>query len=39
MTTLTASQHHAPFELPERRIEVLLVDGGAYEPLTETVTR
>jgi hypothetical protein len=38
MTTLTARQHGAPFALPERRIEVLLVDGGAYEPLTETVT-
>jgi len=38
MTDLVARQTNAPFELPARRIEVLLVDGGAYEPLTETVT-
>lgn len=28
----------APFELPERRIDVYLVSGGTYEPLDETVT-
>jgi hypothetical protein len=38
MTNLIASQEQAPFAWPEERIEVLLVDGGAYEPLTETVT-
>ena len=38
MTTLTVSQNGAPFELPAERIEVLLVDGGAYEPLTDTVS-
>lgn len=38
MTTLVARQEGAPFHLPERRMEVLLVDGGSYEPLTETVT-
>jgi hypothetical protein len=38
MTNLVARQHGAPFELPNRRIEVLLVDGGHYEPLTEVVT-
>ena len=38
MTRVTARQHDAPFSLPERRIDVLLVNGGLYEPLTETVT-
>jgi hypothetical protein len=38
MTTLVARQQRAPFALPERRIEVLLVDGGAYDPLTDMVT-
>ena len=38
MRELVATQHDAPFELPARRIEVQLVEGGAYEPLTETVT-
>lgn len=38
MTNLVARQHGAPFELPNPRIEVLLVDGGHYEPLTEVVT-
>lgn len=38
MTNLVARQHDAPFALPDERIEVLLVDGGSYEPLTEVVT-
>jgi hypothetical protein len=38
MTNLVAMQHGAPFELPNPRIEVLLVDGGHYDPLTELVT-
>ncbi len=38
MTTLIARQNNAPFELPPRRIEVLLVGGGAYEPLDQRVT-
>jgi hypothetical protein len=38
MTTLTARQANAPFELPAERIEVHLIDGGHYEPLTEVVT-
>jgi hypothetical protein len=38
MGQLLVQQNTAPYELPERRIEVLLVDGGAYEPLDETVT-
>lgn len=32
-------QHHSDdFELPAKRIEVRLLGGGLYEPLTETVT-
>ncbi len=38
MSHLVARQTDAPFELPDDRIEVHLVAGGAYEPLTETVT-
>lgn len=38
MTNVVARQHDAPFALPALRIEILLVDGGAYDPLTETVT-
>lgn len=37
MESLTAHQRGAPMSLPDRRIEVLLVDGGHYEPLTGTV--
>lgn len=38
MTNLVARQHDAPFAWPEERIEVLLVDSGDYDPVTETVT-
>lgn len=38
MTKLVAEQHGAPFELPDDRVEIHLVAGGAYEPLTEIVT-
>jgi hypothetical protein len=38
MARVLARQCDAPFELPPRRIDVLLVDGGLYEPLNETVT-
>ncbi len=38
MTNLVVEQHGAPFELPDDRIEIQLVAGGAYEPLTEIVT-
>jgi hypothetical protein len=38
MSNLVARQQDAPFELPNPRVEVLLVDGGHYEPLTEVVT-
>ena len=34
--TITTSQ--APFVLPARRVEVQLVDGGGYDPLTDIVT-
>ncbi len=37
MTNLVVEQIGAPFDLPEERIEVHLVAGGAYEPLTEMV--
>jgi hypothetical protein len=38
MTDVVAQQTNAPFALPERRIEIALVGGGAYDPLTELVT-
>jgi hypothetical protein len=38
MTSFVARAASAPFELPDARIEVLLVDGGAYDPLTDMVT-
>ena len=38
MTTLLAHQSGGQAILPVPNIEVLLVSGGAYEPLTETVT-
>jgi hypothetical protein len=38
MTHLVARQTDAPFALPDERIEVHLVAGGAYDPLTDVVT-
>jgi hypothetical protein len=38
MTNVIARQHDAPFTMPTERIEIVLVDGGAYDPLTELVT-
>ncbi len=38
MTNVVARQTSAPFALPARRIEIVLVDGGSYDPLTELVT-
>jgi hypothetical protein len=38
MTTLNASQSGAPFDVPADPIEIHLLAGGAYEPLTELVT-
>jgi hypothetical protein len=38
MKHVIATQQDAPFDLPDERVEVLLVEGGTYEPLTETIT-
>lgn len=38
MKKLVVAHVDAPFALPETRIEVHLVAGGSYEPLTEEVT-
>ena len=38
MTEVAVSQRGAPSALPARRLEVFLVEGGSYEPLTEMVT-
>ncbi len=38
MTDVVAHQRNAPFTLPEQRIEIVLVDGGSYDPLTELIT-
>ena len=38
MSTLVARQYDAPWSLPDERIEVHLLAGGAYEPLTGMVT-
>jgi hypothetical protein len=38
MTHLRTWQESAPFALPEERVDVRLVAGGAYDPLTDVVT-
>ena len=38
MTSVVVEQSGAPFDLPEDRVDVLLVAGGAYDPITEEVT-
>ncbi|HEX9984298.1 MAG TPA: hypothetical protein VGF69_13605 [Thermoanaerobaculia bacterium] len=38
MSNLVARQQGAPFVLPETRIEIHLLAGGVYEPLTETIS-
>lgn len=38
MTHLIARQHDAPFAMPDERIEVQLIAGGAYDPVTDVVT-
>jgi hypothetical protein len=38
MTHLVARQNGAPFAQPDKRIEVQLIAGGAYDPLTDMVT-
>ena len=37
MQHVHASHRDAPFQLPEERIEIALLDGGTYDPLTDTV--
>lgn len=38
MQHVAVTQINAPFDVPNEPIEVTMVDGGAYEPLTETIT-
>ena len=38
MTNVVVAQHGAPFEMPEERIDIRLISGGSYEPLTGMVT-
>jgi predicted Zn-dependent protease len=38
MTNLIVRQQGATFELPARRLEVDLITGGSFDPLTDTVT-
>ena len=38
MTHLIAAQKNAPFRLAADRVEVRLVAGGAYDPITDVVT-
>jgi hypothetical protein len=38
MTHLIARQTEAPFAMPEKWIEIQLIAGGAYDPLTDIVT-
>ncbi|HEV7425187.1 MAG TPA: hypothetical protein VGQ46_02385 [Thermoanaerobaculia bacterium] len=38
MTHLLARQNRAPFALPEERVEVQLIAGGGYDPITDIVT-
>jgi hypothetical protein len=38
MSEVVVEQHGAPFDEPEERIDVLLVEGGSYDPLTEMVS-
>ncbi len=38
MQHVHASHQDAEYELPDERIEITLIDGGAYDPLTDIVT-
>lgn len=38
LSNVVARIHDAPMERPERRIEISLVDGGRYDPITDDVT-
>jgi hypothetical protein len=37
MQHVRATQTDAPFELPDERIEITLIDSGMYDPLTDTI--
>jgi hypothetical protein len=37
LSNVIVRQRRAPFDLPRRRIEVLLVGSGAYDPLSDSV--
>jgi len=38
MQHVRASQTDAPFEVPAEAVEIALVEGGAYDPVTDVVT-
>jgi len=38
MEHVRVAQEAAPFDVPDDAIEVFMVDGGGYEPLTDTIT-
>ena len=38
MRHVRVTQTGAPFEIPSEHVEVQMVDGGAYDPLTQTIT-
>lgn len=38
MQHVRVTQIDAPFDLPQKLVEVYLVEGGAYDPLTDVVT-
>lgn len=38
MRHVRVTQTGAPFEIPSGHVEVQMVDGGAYDPLTQTIT-
>jgi hypothetical protein len=38
MTNVVARQHAAPFEVPESFVEIELVAGGSYDPVSDLVT-
>ena len=37
MSTLVATAEDAPFELPDRHVEIELAEGGSWDPLSERV--
>jgi hypothetical protein len=38
LSNVVVRQREAPFDLPERRLEILLIAGGRYDPLIGTVS-